>query len=41
LPPNGGFQRLQIEVWNALAAEKRFDIPQDLSGEKVCERSFF
>ena len=41
LPPDGGFQRLQIQAVRFLAPEQRFDIPQDLSGEEVGEQSFF
>lgn len=41
LSPYGRFQRFQIEVLDALASQQRFDVPQDLSGEKIGERSFF
>jgi hypothetical protein len=41
LSPHGRFQRFQVEILDALAANQRFDVPQDLSGEEIGERSFF
>ena len=41
LAPDRRFQSLQVEAVQALAAQQRFDIPEDLSGEQAGERGFF
>lgn len=41
LLPNRRLQCFQIQIFQALAAQQRFDVPQDLSGEQAVERSFF
>lgn len=41
LPANRRLQRFQIQTLQTLAAQQRFDIPQDLSGQETVERSFF
>ena len=41
LAPDRRFQGLQVEAIQALAAQQRFDIPEDLSGEQAGERGSF
>ena len=41
LPADRRFQGLQVEVLQALSAQQRLDVPQDLSGEQPVERGFF
>lgn len=41
LPADRRFQSLQVEVLQALSAQQRLDVPQDLSGEEPIERGFF
>jgi hypothetical protein len=37
LPPDGRLQRFQIQIVQGLASQQRFNVPQDLSGEKAVE----
>ena len=41
LAPDRRFQGLQVEAVQTLAAQQRFDIPEDLSGEEAVEGVFF
>jgi hypothetical protein len=41
LPSNRGFQRFQVQAVQPLTSEQGFDIPEDFSGEKTVEWSFF
>ena len=41
LAPNRRLQRFQVEFFEGLASQQRFDVPQDLSGEQAAERGFF
>lgn len=41
LMPDSVFQRFQIERVQMLASQQGLDVPQDLSGEKAVEQSFF
>jgi hypothetical protein len=41
LPPHCRFQCFQIEPFQTLAPEQRFDIPQNLSRQQAVERGFF
>jgi hypothetical protein len=37
LPPHGRLERFQIQIPQTLTPQQRFNVPQNLSGEKAVE----